>query len=395
MTSHVRALNYYNSKYKDKDFKLILGNEIYITREGLTAETHEAGEKFYHCILLARDVIGHRQLRELSSRAWTRGYVKFIMRTPTYLSDIEEIVGADPGHLICTTACLGGMTGTFFTTGQYERISPILSALRDLFGDDNFFIELQPSFMKDQLEYNDYMVKNYWNDYNFTIATDSHYLKKEEREIHKTFLNSKESKGNREVDEFYASAYMMSAEEVHSYMDVYLGSDTVSGMMKNTLTVAERCEMYSLDCPQIVPKIEYDWTSRDYVALTKLRNNINNRENLNYYCNTSEYEADKYLALLIAEGYQKLIGEYSNEYLDRLEEELGTFKAISENIKQPLSDYFNTMAKIIDIVWTDGDSLVGPGRGSGCGSLINYLLGITQLDPLRQELNMPFWRLTL
>lgn len=391
LTSHVRALNYYNKKYKDKDFKLILGNEIYVTREGLTAETHEAGEKFYHCILLALDEVGHRQLRELSSRAWTRGYVKFIMRTPTYLSDIEEIVGANPGHLVCTTACLGGMTGTFFTTGQLERISPILSALQGLFGEDNFFIELQPSHMKDQLEYNSYMIDNYWNEYNFTIATDSHYLKKDEREIHKTFLNSKDGKGNREVDEFYASAYMMSAEEVHGYMDNYISEECVNSMMENTLTIAERCNDYVLDHPQIVPKIEYDWVSRDYVALSNLRDHIGNRPQLQYYCN-SDIEADKYLALLIAEGYQKLIGEYLDEYLDRLEEELDTFKAISDNINQPLSDYFNTMAKIIDIVWTDGDSLVGPGRGSGCGSLINYLLGITQLDPLRQELNMPFWR---
>lgn len=393
LTSHVRALNYYNKKYKDKDFKLILGNEIYITREGLTSETHEAGEKFYHCILLAKDEIGHRQLRELSSRAWSRGYVKFIMRTPTYLSDIEEIVGADPGHLVCTTACLGGMTGTFFTTGQLERIEPILYAMRNVFGEDNFFIELQPSYMDDQLKYNSYMKENYSDEFNFVVATDSHYLKKEEREIHKTFLNSKDSKGNREVDEFYASAYMMGPEEIHSYMDKYLGDEFVNNMMSNTLSIAECCNDYVLDHPQIVPKIQYEWTSRDYGALDDLRKHVGDRPNLNYYCNESDNEeADKYLALLIAEGYKKLIGGYLDEYLDRLEEELATFKAISENIKQPLSDYFNTMAKIIDIVWTDGDSLVGPGRGSGCGSLINYLLGITQLDPLRQELNMPFWR---
>jgi DNA polymerase-3 subunit alpha len=391
LTAHVRALNYYYKKYKDTDFKLILGNEIYLTREGLTAETHDVGEKFYHCILLAIDEIGHRQLRELSSRAWTRGYVKFIMRTPTYLSDIEEIVGSNPGHLICTTACLGGMPGTFFTTGQVERIDPILAAMRNVFGEDNFFIELQPSHMKDQLQYNAYMIENYWDEYKFVVATDSHYLKAEEREIHKTFLNSKDGKGNREVDEFYASAYMMSAEEIHCYMDNHLGSEIVDNMMRNTIAIGERIKMYSLDCPQIVPKIQYEWAERDYMALSDLRDHIGNRPQLQYYCN-SEVEADKYLALLIAEGYKKLIGEFQDEYLDRLEEELETFKAISDNIKQPLSDYFNTMAKIIDIVWTDGDSLVGPGRGSGCGCLINYLLGITQLDPLRQELNMPFWR---
>lgn len=397
LTAHVRALNYYNSKYGDKkdEFKLILGNEIYLTREGLSAETHETGEKFYHMILLAKDEIGHRQLRELSSRAWKRGYVKFIMRTPTYLSDLDEIVGANPGHLICTTACLGGMTGTFFTSGQLDRIEPVLIALDNLFGHENFYIELQPSFMKDQINYNNYMLEHFKDTYNFSIATDSHYLKKEDREIHKTFLNSKDSRGNREVDEFYASAFMMSVEEVHNYMDNEIGVETVEELMKNTLKMAEMCKDYILDCPQIVPKIKYEWDKRNKTSFDKFKKEIGDRSNLKFYFEESNYEADKYLAALIAEGYEKLIGSFDAEYYDRLETELTTLRGISDNIKQPLSDYFNTMAKIIDIVWTDGDSLVGPGRGSGCGSLINYLVGITQLDPLRQELSMPFWRLTI
>lgn len=394
LTAHVRALNYYNKKYADKkeEFKLILGNEIYVTREGLNAETHEAGEKFYHMILLALDEVGHRQLRELSSRAWKRGYMKFIMRTPTYLSDIGEIVGANPGHLVCSTACLGGMSGVWFLSGQEERIDPLLEALRNVFGEDNFFIELQPSFSNDQLRYNKFMKDKFENDYNFTVATDSHYLKKEEREIHKTFLNSKDGKGNREVDEFYSATYMMSPEEIHSYMDESLGQEFVSGMMKNTNTIAKRCSSYALDHPQIVPKIKYEWENRNKELHDRMGKNLGNRPNCYFYFNETEYEADKYLAHLVAEGYNSLIGDFQGEYLDRLEEEFGTLKAISENIKQPLSDYFNTMARIIDIVWADGDSLVGPGRGSGCGSLINYLVGITQLDPLRQELTLPFWR---
>ena len=392
LTSHIRALNYFKNKYSDKDYRLILGNEIYVTREGLTAETHEAGEKFYHCILLAKDEIGHRQLRELSSRAWSRGYVKFIMRTPTYLSDIDEIIGSNPGHVVCTTACLGGMTGTFFTTGQLNRIEPTLEAFRSIFGDD-FYIELQPSKMLEQINYNSYMIENFSNEYKFTIATDSHYLKKEEREIHKTFLNSKDSKGNREVDEFYASAYLMGAEELRNYLTDYIKDEFIDEMFKNTIEIANKCKSYSLDHPQIVPKIRYEWDNRDEEKFLYIKKLIKNQSNLLYYFNETPYEADKYLAYLLAEGYlDKISSSYVEEYFNRLDEELGTFKAISENINQPLSDYFNTMAKIIDIVWSDGDSLVGPGRGSGCGSLINYLLGITQLDPLRQELNMPFWR---
>ena len=77
------------------------------------------------------------------------------------------------------------------------------------------------------------------------------------------------------------------------------------------------------------------------------------------------------------------------EYFERLNEELYHINAISEARKQPLSDYFNTMNKIVDLIWTDGDSLIGPGRGSACGSLINYLLESLS-GPLRQELHFPF-----
>lgn len=396
LTGHVRALNYFKKNYSDDpSYKLILGNEIYITREGLYAETHETGEKFYHCILLAKDEIGHHQLRLLSSRAWSRGYVRFIMRTPTYLSDIEEIVGNDPGHLICTTACLGSFTGVNFLRGNWDKIEAYLEGMYNIFGDD-FYIELQPSRMNDQISYNKYMIEHYWGKYQFTIATDSHYLKKEERDIHRTYLNSKDSKGNREIDEFYSSAYMMSADELVDYIADYIDGDKIDQMFANSCAMADKCKMYSLDCQQIVPKIKYEWENRDEGAYEYVKEFIGDRPHLTYYFSDEAAEADKYLAYLISEGYCRYADHYGTPdiYMNRLEEELSTFKAISENIHQPLSDYFNTMSKIIDIVWTYGDSLVGPGRGSGCGSLINYFLGITQLDPLRQELAMPFWRLT-
>ena len=79
VSGHIKALNYYNKKYTDEqkeDFKLILGNEIYLTRSTLNSETHQKGEKFYHLLLLAKDAIGHEQLRQLSSKAWNRAYYR-------------------------------------------------------------------------------------------------------------------------------------------------------------------------------------------------------------------------------------------------------------------------------------------------------------------------------
>ena len=87
------------------NFKLVLGNEIYLCRDGLNAKNFIKGEdKFWHFILLAKDKIGNDQIRELSSRAWDRSFYQFMERVPTYYTDIEEIIGTNPGHVIAQTA---------------------------------------------------------------------------------------------------------------------------------------------------------------------------------------------------------------------------------------------------------------------------------------------------
>jgi DNA polymerase-3 subunit alpha len=85
------------------EFTIALGNEIYLT------ETRDKGQKYYHFLLMAKDAIGHRALRELSSIAWTNSYEDRRMeRVPTLKSELSEIVNKYKGHLISTTACLGG-----------------------------------------------------------------------------------------------------------------------------------------------------------------------------------------------------------------------------------------------------------------------------------------------
>ena len=105
-----------------KNFKLALGNEIYLCRDGLNAKNFIKGEdKFWHFILLAKDKIGNQQLRELSSRAWDRSFYQFMERVPTYYSDIEEIIGANPGHVIAQTACLGSFFDYLILNQQNEK----------------------------------------------------------------------------------------------------------------------------------------------------------------------------------------------------------------------------------------------------------------------------------
>ena len=118
VSAAIRALNYIEKKRQDnedwKNFKLILGNEIYLCRNDLNSENYDSKQdRFYHFILLAKDEEGHKQIRELSSRAYEHSFMRSKMRrVPTYYRDIEEIIGSNPGHVIGSTACLGSYLGS-------------------------------------------------------------------------------------------------------------------------------------------------------------------------------------------------------------------------------------------------------------------------------------------
>ena len=110
LSNHVRAEKIYEKvKEKYPNFKLIRGNEIYLCRNGLNASNfNKEYDKYYHFCLYARDAIGHKQIREISSRAWMRSYMaKGLRSAPTYYQDIFDIIGANPGHVSGSTACLG------------------------------------------------------------------------------------------------------------------------------------------------------------------------------------------------------------------------------------------------------------------------------------------------
>ena len=138
-----------------KNFKLVLGNEIYLCRDNLSAKNFIKGEdKFWHFILLAKDKIGNKQLRELSSRAWNRSFYQFMERVPTYYSDIEEIIGNNSGHVVAQTACLGSFFDYLILNQQYEKALNFCHWCEQIFGKENFFIEIQPGLSKEQVTFN-------------------------------------------------------------------------------------------------------------------------------------------------------------------------------------------------------------------------------------------------
>lgn len=397
LSGHVKAIQHYKNNYADSNFKLILGNEIYVSKEGMSQQTYEKGDRFFHMILIARNKVGHKQLRELSSLAWDRMFIRNMMRTPTFISDLENIIGKEQGNIVGSTACLGGVPGFAFLNmpedEAVEYIDGFLSRMDVVFGKGNFFVELQPSYMEDQINFNQFMIKHFWGKYPFWFATDTHYLKKEDQALHTSFLRSKD--GEREAEHFYSSAYMMSLEEVYSYMD-YISQDKLETMRLNTLAIADSCDIYDLAAEQVVPKVPTVITDSMVATAEPLISFIKSQEEsafpyLKNYLR-SEEDADLFFILRVFNGFTKLIGEPTIEYFNRLEYEAEQLWEVSQTIQQPISHYFNTMAKMIDLIWDEGDSLVGVSRGSAAGFLMNYCLGITQLDPLRQPLEMPAWR---
>ena len=246
ISAAVRAEKYYTKiKKENPNFKLILGNEIYLCRDGLNRDNFRAGiDKYYHFILLAKDAEGHRQIREISTRAWSRAYVsRKMMRVPTYYSDLIDIIGRNPGHVIGSTACLGGCLATQLIKYKnnpddnfYEKIKNWCLQIENIFGKNNFFLEMQPSKTSEQIYVNDKIIE-LSNELNipFIITTDSHYLKPEDFSIHKAFLNAQG--GERETESFYATTYLMNNEEIYKYMEFYVGKDNLQKAFQNILNI--------------------------------------------------------------------------------------------------------------------------------------------------------------
>lgn len=389
----VKAELYYKKvKKTNPDFKLIQGNEIYLCRNGLNAQNFKSGQdKYYHFILLARDAIGHEQIRELSTRAWLRSYMaRGMRRVPTYYSDLFEVIGKNPGHVVGMTACLGGNLPTQLLRAQkdpslYEKIYRWIEQLNNLFGQGNFYFEMQPSHNKEQIYVNKklFELSQKFN-IPYTITTDSHYLKKEDRPIHKAYLNAQN--GDREVDDFYASTYLMSTEELESYFD-YFTKEQLEEAYRNIKAIADSCKDFTLLRPLRIPELYW-------------KEHQKNMDDFNFYVEKipylktffeSEYRGDNELVWAIIQG----IKDKPDLQNEKAYKEIGiclddTWRSSITN-NAHWSTYFLNLQKTIDLCWEAG-SLVGPSRGSGGGFVLLYVLGITQINPLLEDTKCYHWR---
>ena len=392
VSAHVKAIQVVKDGKKNgkipQDFKLILGNEIYLmdTLEYVQGET-----KFWHFILLAKDPVGHRQLRELSSLAWDNYFRTGKMeRVPTLKRDLERVVRSNPGHLIASSACLGSELDGCLLKGEEDKALRFIHWCQEVFGQENYFLEMQPSDSEEQVIVNKAILKISEEErIPFIITCDAHYLKKEDRVFHKAFLNSKEEE--REVDAFYATTYLMDEEEIHSFMDSVIGTEAVNTGLGNTELIGEMIEEYDLYHPTIVPEADIPEFEVQHLFL-------------NYYDRCpyikkfaySDNKFDRYLLYLIENGFMQK-GYYEGipakdfyERIDRIEVELSEMWKVTEKIHTSISSYYISTLELIEIMWNEGDSLVGPARGSVTGMYTMYLIGLIQVNPL--QWGLPHWR---
>ncbi|MCL1940826.1 MAG: DNA polymerase III subunit alpha [Synergistaceae bacterium] len=350
MTDHgvmYGAIEFY-SECTAKGVKPIIGCEAYVDTDGHTSrEKRKDDKKNNHLLLLAENNEGYHNLIKLISIANTDGFY--------YKPRIDHSLLAKYSKgLIAGSACLAGEIPSLILQNKEDAARERALFYRDLMGKDNFFLEIMYNQIPEQGFVNNALIKISRNTGIPLIATnDAHYLNKEDSEWHELLLciqtKSDLSDPNR-MSFKYPDFYLRSPEEMYEIF-----GDTVPDALENTVKIAERCNVsFELDSGKYqLPNLE-----------------LSNGETL-----SGRLSKDA------REGLRWRIGDLADnpEYADRLNFEL---KVIND---MGFAGYFLIVAGIIKAA-KDGGIPIGPGRGSGAGSLVAWALRITELDPLKHGL---------
>lgn len=414
ISGHVKISQAYSKmKKSDKipeDFKLMLGNEIYLV-DSLenVRDNYEGGgvTRFPHFLMIAKDAKGHQMIRELSSQAWKQSFVTGIMRRrPTTEQQLSDKLEGNQGHLFGTSACLGSQSSIYILNDEYEKAKEYNLWCESIFGKGYFFLEIQPATSEEQIIVNKALVQIHEETgIPLVVTSDVHYLRPEDAEVHSAFLNSEEGV-DRETEKFYAHTYMHTFDEMYEKMS-YLPQEYINQAIQNTVKISEQCESYSLESPTEIPRINLEEDSFELLHMFE-----NYYEQFPYIKNMafSDEIQDRYLLHKVEVGFiekrprNTLSKDKLLQILVALNNEMRELWEMSKNMNQAMSAYYVTTAKLVELIWGDDycspeetfekGSLVGVGRGSAGAWEINYLLGITQISPLDFEgVVIPHWRL--
>lgn len=355
--------------------KLIPGMEAYFTDD-------ETEKKSYHLVLLAQNEVGYRNILKLNYMAF-QNQVSGFMGKKTPRISWRHIEQANEG-VIALTACSNGLVGkTLITNQEVALAEQHMKRFHSIFK-DRFFLELQPHALQatqkdgkevNQVKLNEAMLK-YSHDYGipYVITCDAHYRDKEHAKYHDFMLAIKDKKAVDDPDRFrygVQDMYLKTDEEIVSFF----GRRVAETGMANTMRILNLCEDPSYVKPKgpVLPSYPVHQES-DYNEFSEWKNKTKS---------TSSMAEDKaYLRFKCIEGFRKKLAhldkEKKEEYWERVKLELGVLE------DKNFSSYMLIVADYIN--WAKQKMPVGPARGSAAGSLVAYLSGITEVDPIEYDL---------
>ncbi|WP_399263793.1 DNA polymerase III subunit alpha [Tepidimicrobium xylanilyticum] len=326
---------------KKRGIKPILGSEVYIAINKYT-EREPKDKNQYHLVLLAENDKGYQNLMKIVSE----GYVNGFYYKPRVDHDVLEKYSEG---IIALSGCIGGEIPSSLLEGNYKRAKELALKYKEVFGQDNFFLEIQDHGMEEQKRINEQLIKLSREIGIPLVATnDVHYLKQEDSIIHDVLLCIQTGKTINDTDRMKFPTnefYLKSPKE----MEYIFGH--VKDALGNTLWIGERCnvtlDFNTLHLPEF--KVPEGYTNVEY------------------------------LKKLCLEGLEKRYEELTPEIMDRFNFEFNTI------VEMGYVDYFLIVWDFIKFA-KDNGIMVGPGRGSAAGSIVSYALEIIDIDPLEYDL---------
>ena len=335
------VIDFYRACIKE-NIKPVIGCEVYVAPHSRFDKT-SSYEKYYHMVLLCENNTGYQNLIKLVSYGFTEGFYSKPRIDDELLEKYHE-------GLICLSACLAGEIPQKLLDGDYNAAKAKAEYYRDLFGKDNFFIELQDHGIEEQQRIIPSLVRIAEEIGVDIVATnDSHYIEKEDSKTHNILLCIQTNRTINDNDrmEFQTNEfYLKTEEEMRELFPKYPQA------IDNTQEIADRCN------------VEFEFGVRKLPRFDV----PNNEDHLEYFRKNCY------------KGLYRHYGENPDQSLiDRLEYEINTVS------KMGFVDYYLIVNDFVQYAKSNGIP-VGPGRGSGAGSLCAYCIGITAIDPIKYNL---------
>jgi len=329
-------------KAREAGIRPIIGSEIYVAIEGRHVKRAARGniDGANHLVLLAASEQGYRNLMKIVSIGYLEGFY--------YKPRVDrDVLREHSDGLICLTACLGGEIPQLLMQGKPEDAERAALEYRDIFGEDNFFIEIQDHGIPEETETLPKLVDLARKTGIPLVATnDAHYLRREHADSHDVLLcisTGKTIDDDNRMKMNTDQIYLKSPEEMKELFAGYPEA------LENTVRIAERC---------------------DVTIQTGVYHTVRFEVPLDF-----EGNADDYLAHIAEEGLRRRYGDDAERHLDRMNYELGIIRDMG------FSDYFLAIYDCTRAAREMGVP-VGTARGSAGGSIVAYAIGITNLDPI-------------